>query len=177
MPPPNRRLSQSPSRVLLVPLRWVLSVTDIFLVPSSTGGQVYSNPPDSPKRLLEGWRSLHFIYHFKPPLSTFVPFSDWFLDEKILLTNWLMPLLLQIIEVLNALETFSVLSESKIEGIETISNRFQHMYSALKKKPYDPLDHRKPDFEADFFEFRRQISDIEVCKLLNLSVSLYWGRK
>lgn len=84
-----------------------------------------------------------------------------------------MPLLLQIIEVLNALETFSVLSESKIEGIETISNRFQHMYSALKKKPYDPLDHRKPDFEADFFEFRRQISDIEVCKLLNLSVSLY----
>ena len=80
-----------------------------------------------------------------------------------------MPLLLQIIEVLNALETFSVLSESKIEGIETISNRFQHMYSALKKKPYDPLDHRKPDFEADFFEFRRQISDIQVCKLFNLS--------
>ena len=76
-----------------------------------------------------------------------------------------MSLLLQIIEVLNALETFSVLSESKIEGIETISNRFQHMYSTLKKKPYDPLDHRKPEFEADFFEFRRHISDIQVCKL------------
>ena len=68
--------------------------------------------------------------------------------------------------MLNALETFSVLSESKIEGIETISNRFQHMYSALKKKPYDPLDHRKPDFEADFFEFRRQINEIQVRSVL-----------
>lgn len=57
------------------------------------------------------------------------------------------------------------MSESKIEGIETISNRFQHMYSALKKKPYDPLDHRKPDFEADFLEFRRQISEIQVCNI------------
>lgn len=64
--------------------------------------------------------------------------------------------------MLNALETYSVLSESKIEGIETISNRFQHMYSALKKKPYDPLDHRKPDFEADFSEFKRQVTDFEV---------------
>ena len=68
--------------------------------------------------------------------------------------------------MLNALETFSVLSESKIEGIETISNRFQHMYSSLKKKPYDPLDHRKPDFEADFFEFTRHISEIQVCNVL-----------
>lgn len=58
------------------------------------------------------------------------------------------------------------MSESKIEGIETISNRFHHMYSALKKKPYDPLDHRKTDFEADFFEFRRQISEIQVCPVL-----------
>lgn len=81
-----------------------------------------------------------------------------------------MPLLLQIIEVLNALETFSVLSESKIEGIETISNRFQHMYSTLKKKPYDPLDHRKLDFEADFSEFKRHINEIQVCRFFNPSV-------
>ena len=64
--------------------------------------------------------------------------------------------------MLNTLETFSVLSETKIEGIESIANRFHHMYSTLKKKPYDPLDHRKPDFEADFFEFKRQSSDIKV---------------
>lgn len=79
-------------------------------------------------------------------------------------------LLLQIIEVLDTLETYSVLSESKIEGIETISNRFQSMYSALKKKPYDPLDHRKPDFEADFTEFKRQISDFEVCETLSFLI-------
>ena len=79
-------------------------------------------------------------------------------------------LLSQIIEVLDTLETYSVLSESKIEGIEPISNRFQSMYSALKKKPYDPLDHRKPDFEADFTEFRRQISDFEVCETLSFLI-------
>ena len=56
-----------------------------------------------------------------------------------------------------------MLSESKIEGIEAISNRFQHTYSALKKKPYDPLDHRKPEFETDFAEFKRQISELQVC--------------
>lgn len=60
-----------------------------------------------------------------------------------------------------------MLSESKIEGIEAIANRFQHMYSALKKKPYDPLDHRKPEFESDFAEFKRQINEIQVCVLLD----------
>ena len=79
--------------------------------------------------------------------------------------------------MLNALETYSVLSESKIEGIENISNRFQHTYSTLKKKPYDPLDHRKPDFEADFFEFRRLISDLEVRKNVFSPVLLDYGHK
>ena len=60
-----------------------------------------------------------------------------------------------------------MLSESKIEGIEAISNRFQQICAALKKKPYDPLDHRKPEFETDFAEFKRQINEIQVCVLLD----------
>ena len=68
----------------------------------------------------------------------------------------------QIIEVLNALETFSVLSESKIEGIDAIAHRFKSLYAALKKKPYDPLDHRRPEFNTDFTEFQRQIDELEV---------------
>lgn len=82
----------------------------------------------------------------------------------------------KIIEVLNALETFSVLSRSKIEGIEAIASKFNHIYSALKKKPYDPLDHRRPDFVVDFAEFKRQITELEVRIDFLFSFSLKCGQ-
>ncbi|KAK3736698.1 hypothetical protein QZH41_011488 [Actinostola sp. cb2023] len=80
---------------------------------------------------------------------------------------------MKIIEVLNALETFSVLSKSKIEGIESMASKFNHIYSTLKKKPYDPLDHRRPDFTVDFAEFKRQISELQgyLQKFMTLSFS------
>ena len=55
-----------------------------------------------------------------------------------------------------------MLSGSKIEGIENMASRFSHIYSTLKKKPYDPLDHRRQDFNTDFLEFQRQISGLQV---------------
>ena len=81
----------------------------------------------------------------------------------------------QIIEVLNALETFSVLSECKIEGIESMSSRFNHIYSTLKKKPYDPLDHRRQDFNVDFLEFQRQIKDLQVW--IRLCYTCLWRKQ
>ena len=80
----------------------------------------------------------------------------------------------QIIEVLNALETFSVLFECKIEGIDAIAHRFNHLYATLKKKPYDPLDHRRPEFNVDFTEFQCHIQDLEVCLFISLFFILFY---
>lgn len=66
------------------------------------------------------------------------------------------------IQLLQTIETFSVLSSSRIEGIEPMLNKFQHIYAGIKKKPYDMLDHRKTDFDNDFDDFKRHIFDLEV---------------
>ena len=63
---------------------------------------------------------------------------------------------------MNYIETFSTLGESKIEGLEPYSARFQQIFTSIKKKPYDVLDQRKLDFDQDFVDFRRQLSDVEV---------------
>ena len=63
--------------------------------------------------------------------------------------------------VVNTVQQFSVLKESHIEGIESLANKFNHAISALKKKPYNPLDHRRMEFAADYEEFQRQISELE----------------
>ena len=63
--------------------------------------------------------------------------------------------------VVDTVQTFSALKQSHIEGIETLSSRFQHIISALKKKPYNPLDHRRTDFNTDYEEFQRQVHEIE----------------
>lgn len=67
----------------------------------------------------------------------------------------------QIQSVVDTVQQFSVLRESHIEGIESLANRFNHIISSLKKKPYNPLDHRKVEFNADYEEFQRQICDLE----------------
>ena len=65
-------------------------------------------------------------------------------------------------EVLETTETYSTLGLSHIEGIETLHNRFQLLLSNLKKKPYNPLEQRKTEFDGDFEDFKRQALDIKV---------------
>lgn len=67
----------------------------------------------------------------------------------------------QIHSVVDTVQRFSVLKESHIEGIESLANRFNSITSVFKKKPYNPLDHRKMEFNNDFEEFQRQISELE----------------
>ena len=74
--------------------------------------------------------------------------------------------------VVDIMQQFSVLKESHIEGIESLANRFNHAISALKKKPYNPLDHRRTEFNADYEEFQRQISELED-QLVNFMVSSF----
>ena len=67
----------------------------------------------------------------------------------------------QVQEVVEIIQQFSVLKMSRIEGIDSLSNRFGHMASAMKKKPYNPLDHRKMEFQTDYEEFMRQLSELQ----------------
>ena len=68
----------------------------------------------------------------------------------------------KISEMLQTIDVYSSLGLSHIEGIDTLHSRFQLIVSGMKKKPYDILDQRKSDFDADFEEFKRLTLDIQV---------------
>lgn len=75
------------------------------------------------------------------------------------------PCLLRLGNISALLRIFSVyesLSLSHIEGLETYNSRFGLLVSTLKKKPYDPLEYRKQDFDIDFHDFKLQLSELEV---------------
>ncbi|XP_033097914.1 dynein heavy chain 5, axonemal-like [Anneissia japonica] len=67
----------------------------------------------------------------------------------------------KIIDVVNTIEMFSVLTTTRIEGIDPLANKFQVIYANIKKKPYDILDHRKIDFDMDYDEFKKSVYDLE----------------
>lgn len=66
--------------------------------------------------------------------------------------------------------TYDTLGLSRIENIETFNARFGLLVSTLKKKSYDPLDHRKPDFDIDYQEFKHQLSDLEVIRICSVLI-------
>ncbi|XP_033755107.1 LOW QUALITY PROTEIN: dynein heavy chain 5, axonemal-like [Pecten maximus] len=66
----------------------------------------------------------------------------------------------KIIEIFDTISLYSHLSESKIEGIEQMANRFTVIVTAMKKKPYDFLDQRKTEFDMDYDEFKRQVAEL-----------------
>ena len=68
----------------------------------------------------------------------------------------------KLMELLMITDIYMRLGDSHIEGIEVLFGRFTTPLSALKKKPYDPLDQRKPDFDYDFEDFKKQVQEIQV---------------
>ena len=67
-------------------------------------------------------------------------------------------------ELLTITDTYMTFGDSHIEGIDILFGRFTAILSALKKKPYDPLDQRKADFDYDFEDFKKQVQEIQVRK-------------
>lgn len=67
--------------------------------------------------------------------------------------------------IINVIQEYSSLKYSRIEGIEPLVNKFNHVMTAFKKKPYSPLDHRKMEFVTDYEDFKRQITELgeELC--------------
>ena len=66
----------------------------------------------------------------------------------------------QVESVVETVREFSVLKDSHIEGIDVVATRFQQFVSMLKKKPYDPLDHRKMEFASDFEDFQLSVGEL-----------------
>uniref|UniRef100_A0A3P8Q8G2 Dynein axonemal heavy chain 5 n=1 Tax=Astatotilapia calliptera TaxID=8154 RepID=A0A3P8Q8G2_ASTCA len=59
----------------------------------------------------------------------------------------------KILEMFATISTYSVLKDSKIEGLETMATRFQAIVLNMKKKHYSFLDQRRSDFDVDYEEF------------------------
>lgn len=68
----------------------------------------------------------------------------------------------EIIDVLETFERFSSLQRARIPGIEQHASKYAQIVHQMRKKPYNPLDHRKADFENDYEEMRKQFRDLEV---------------
>ena len=66
----------------------------------------------------------------------------------------------QVRSVVETVQEYSVLRDSHIEGIETMAAHFQQLVSMLKKKPYNPLDHRKMEFASDFQDFEAAVVEL-----------------
>uniref|UniRef100_A0A8V0X370 Dynein axonemal heavy chain 5 n=1 Tax=Gallus gallus TaxID=9031 RepID=A0A8V0X370_CHICK len=68
--------------------------------------------------------------------------------------------LVKIIDVFNTVKTYSVLQESKIEGLEEMIAKYESIVDIMKKKDYNFLDQRKADFDRDYEEFCKEINDL-----------------
>uniref|UniRef100_H0ZAY7 AAA+ ATPase domain-containing protein n=1 Tax=Taeniopygia guttata TaxID=59729 RepID=H0ZAY7_TAEGU len=68
--------------------------------------------------------------------------------------------LVKIIDVFSTMRTYSVLQESKIEGLEAMITKYQSIVDNMKNKHYDFLDLQKTDFDQDYEEFCRDINDL-----------------
>lgn len=65
-------------------------------------------------------------------------------------------------DVINTIESLSSLNYVKLEGLEPIVVKYKSIVDSIKKKVYDILDHRKPDFDNDYMEFKGQIEVLQL---------------
>nr|XP_060489937.1 dynein axonemal heavy chain 5 [Panthera onca] len=68
--------------------------------------------------------------------------------------------LAKIIDIFTTFRTYSVLQDSKIEGLEDMVTKYQSIVATIKKKEYNFLDQRKMDFDQDYEEFCKQTNDL-----------------
>ncbi|TKC53227.1 hypothetical protein EI555_007550, partial [Monodon monoceros] len=68
--------------------------------------------------------------------------------------------LAKIMDIFTTFKTYSVLQDSKIEGLENMVTKYQGIVATIKEKEYNFLDQRKMDFEQDYEEFCKQTNDL-----------------
>uniref|UniRef100_A0A4X1TUI0 AAA+ ATPase domain-containing protein n=1 Tax=Sus scrofa TaxID=9823 RepID=A0A4X1TUI0_PIG len=70
--------------------------------------------------------------------------------------------LAKIMDIFTTFQTYAVLQDSKIEGLDGMVTKYQDIVATIKKKEYNFLDQRKMDFEQDYEEFCKQTNDLHV---------------
>ncbi|MBN3299949.1 DYH5 protein, partial [Amia calva] len=66
----------------------------------------------------------------------------------------------KILSMFHSITTYSALQDSKMEGLETMSTKFQGIVLSMKKKQYNFLDQRKTDFDQDYDEFCKSTNEL-----------------
>ena len=69
--------------------------------------------------------------------------------------------ILKVIDMFSVIEKFCLLESLGVEGMDVIVRRFNNIVSQLQRKPYDILDHRKMEYDTDYNNFKKQVSDLE----------------
>lgn len=68
----------------------------------------------------------------------------------------------RLIELFETIDQFTSLTVATMQGLDPIVSRFTEIQNELKKKPYDLVDWRKQEFEADYKQFQKNIAQLEV---------------
>uniref|UniRef100_A0A8W4F932 Dynein axonemal heavy chain 5 n=1 Tax=Sus scrofa TaxID=9823 RepID=A0A8W4F932_PIG len=80
--------------------------------------------------------------------------------------------LAKIMDIFTTFQTYAVLQDSKIEGLDGVVTKYQDIVATIKKKEYNFLDQRKMDFEQDYEEFCKQTNDLHVGCIIKFLLSL-----
>ncbi|XP_028835842.1 dynein heavy chain 5, axonemal isoform X2 [Denticeps clupeoides] len=66
----------------------------------------------------------------------------------------------KILSLFSIINTYSVLQDSNIEGLETVTTQFQAIVSAMKNKEYNFLDQKRTEFDLDYDEFCKHANEL-----------------
>lgn len=69
---------------------------------------------------------------------------------------------MQIMDILETARMYSILHSSTIEGIDTYAQKYTSYFKKISSQKYDPLDHRKPYFDADYDEYKKSVAETDV---------------
>uniref|UniRef100_A0A4X1TPH2 AAA+ ATPase domain-containing protein n=1 Tax=Sus scrofa TaxID=9823 RepID=A0A4X1TPH2_PIG len=86
--------------------------------------------------------------------------------------------LAKIMDIFTTFQTYAVLQDSKIEGLDGMVTKYQDIVATIKKKEYNFLDQRKMDFEQDYEEFCKQTNDLhnELQKFMDVTFERFKTR-
>ncbi|XP_034179159.2 dynein heavy chain 8, axonemal kl-3 [Osmia lignaria lignaria] len=70
--------------------------------------------------------------------------------------------IIKIMDVFQTALTYLILYSSAIQGIDTFANKFFSFFQHISSQNYDPLNHRKPYFDADYDKFKKDVEETEI---------------
>ncbi|XP_047042441.1 dynein axonemal heavy chain 8-like [Helicoverpa zea] len=70
--------------------------------------------------------------------------------------------LLKIIDLFETYITYYVLNKTTLGGIKEYADTFNKLFKTISTKPYDALDHRRPDFDNDYKIYKEAVANQEL---------------